>query len=106
MFVRMVLRITMSAVTFGCLLLPLMNSSANADSAEDWARMRTIQPRGYVCYRAQSLVIVDGKLDDNVWQSAPWTDDFVDIEGDLKPRPRFRTRAKMLWDDEFFYIAA
>ena len=102
----MVLRITMSAVTFGCLLLPLMNSSANADSAEDWARMRTIQPRGYVCYRAQSLVIVDGKLDDNVWQSAPWTDDFVDIEGDLKPRPRFRTRAKMLWDDEFFYIAA
>ncbi|MCP4783763.1 MAG: DUF4440 domain-containing protein [Fuerstiella sp.] len=90
----------------GFLLLPLMNSEANADSAEDWARMRTIQPRGYVCYRARHSVVVDGKLDDNAWQSALWTDDFVDIEGDLKPRPRFRTRAKMLWDDDYFYIAA
>ena len=31
---------------------------------------------------------------------------FVDIEGDARPRPRFATRMKMLWDDEFFYIAA
>ena len=31
---------------------------------------------------------------------------FVDIEGDAKPAPRFRTRAKMLWDDTYFYIAA
>lgn len=37
---------------------------------------------------------------------APWTDEFVDIEGDQKPPPRFRTRAKMMWDDQFFYIAA
>ncbi len=101
-----VLRITISVVAVGVLLLPLMNSEANADSAEDWARMRTIQPRGYVCYRTNQSVTVDGKLDDNAWRSAPWTDDFVDIEGDLKPRPRFRTRAKMLWDDEYFYIAA
>jgi hypothetical protein len=47
-----------------------------------------------------------GRLDDDVWGHAPWTDDFVDIEGDRKPRPRFRTRAKMLWDDDCFYIGA
>ena len=31
-----------------------------------------------------------------------WTDPFGDIEGDAKPRPRFRTRVKMLWDSEYF----
>jgi hypothetical protein len=51
-------------------------------------------------------VKIDGKLDDAAWAAAPWTDDFVDIEGDAKPKPRLRTRAKMLWDDEYFYVAA
>jgi hypothetical protein len=63
-------------------------------------------PRGYVCYRATSPVTVDGRLDDGAWRDAPWTDDFVDIEGDRKPRPALRTRAKMLWDDSYFYIGA
>src|SRR5436190_10552246 len=65
-----------------------------------------LPPKGYVCYRATGPVTIDGKLDDEAWKNAPWTDDFVDIEGDLKPKPRFRTRVKMLWDDEFFYVAA
>ena len=46
-------------------------------------------PRGYVCYRGTSPIAVDGRLDDGAWRDAPWTDDFVDIEGDKKPRPRF-----------------
>ena len=79
---------------------------AVADSAGDWARMKGITPNGYVCYRAEATPVVDGKLDDACWDDATWTNDFVDIEGAAKPLPRFRTRAKMLWDDEFFYIAA
>jgi hypothetical protein len=63
-------------------------------------------PRGYICYRAASPIAVDGRLDDGAWREAPWTDDFVDIEGDKKPRPALRTRAKMLWDDSYFYIGA
>src|SRR5262249_32364901 len=63
-------------------------------------------PRHYVCYRAGGPVTVDGRLDEPAWKAVPWTDDFVDIEGTRRPRPRFRTRAKMLWDDRRFYIAA
>lgn len=63
-------------------------------------------PPGYVCYKSNSPIIVDGLLDEKIWQEVEWTNSFVDIEGNSKPLPRFNTRAKMLWDDDFFYIAA
>jgi hypothetical protein len=66
----------------------------------------TDHPRGYVCYRAQSPVTIDGALDEAAWRDAPWTDNFVDIEGSKRPAPTLRTRAKMLWDDTYLYIAA
>ena len=62
-------------------------------------------PKSYVCYRAQQTLTIDGRLDEPSWQRAVWTDDFVDIEGDAQPTPRFRTRAKMLWDAHYFYFA-
>jgi hypothetical protein len=65
-----------------------------------------VPPKGYVCYRAAEPVRIDGRLDKPVWRNIPWTDDFVDIQGGAKPRPRLRTRAKMLWDDRYFYVAA
>ncbi len=65
-----------------------------------------VPPRGYVCYRAAGPVTIDGRLDKPVWKEVPWTDDFVDIEGAARPRPRFRTRVKMLWDDQYFYVGA
>src|SRR5262249_58495822 len=63
-------------------------------------------PRGYVCPRAASPITIDGRLDDPAWRDAPWTEDFLDIEGTARPRPRFRTRVKMAWDDRYFYIGA
>ena len=63
-------------------------------------------PHGYVCYRAATLPALDGRLGEGAWQDVPWTEDFTDIEGSLRPAPAFRTRAKMLWDDDYFYIAA
>jgi hypothetical protein len=74
--------------------------------AEEGAPPQPIEPKGYVCYRASGPIRIDGRLDEAAWGTAPWTDDFMDIEGDAKPRPRFRTRAKMVWDQQFFYIAA
>lgn len=63
-------------------------------------------PLGYICTKAAGRLEIDGRLDDAAWAAADWTSDFVDIEGSLKPLPRFRTRAKMLWDDRYFYIGS
>lgn len=49
---------------------------------------------------------LDGRLDDAVWRNVPWTESFADIEGPSKPTPRYRTRAKIAWDDRYLYIAA
>lgn len=62
-------------------------------------------PLHYVAPRAPSPVKIDGLIDAQ-WTAAPWTTDFVDIEGAAKPKPRFRTRARMMWDAQYFYIAA
>ncbi|MEW6751225.1 MAG: carbohydrate-binding family 9-like protein [Candidatus Latescibacterota bacterium] len=74
--------------------------------AQGIAPQKDAEPEHYICYRAAQPLAIDGKLDEPSWERAPWTACFVDIEGDLKPGPRFRTRAKMLWDDDYFYVAA
>jgi predicted peptidase len=84
----------------------LFGSSLHADTMGDWLHMKAIQPKGYVCGFSNTPVVVDGKLDDTVWLTARWTDEFVDIEGEKKPKPRQRTRAKMAWDADCLYIAA
>ncbi|MBN2091892.1 carbohydrate-binding family 9-like protein, partial [candidate division KSB1 bacterium] len=89
-------------------MLALESFCSSSDQAETVFPIPKIQfnPKQYICYRTNIPLKIDGKLDENIWQQAEWTNDFVDIERDLKPKPRFRTRAKMLWDNEFFYFVA
>ncbi len=63
-------------------------------------------PRGYVAARVSGRIVIDGRLDDATWRTAAWSDAFVDIEGDAKPRPAWPTRVKMAWDDDFLYVGA
>lgn len=65
-----------------------------------------ILPLNYVAYKTSEPLVIDGKLNEEDWQNAPWTEDFADIEGYHKPKPLHRTRAKILWDDDFLYIGA
>jgi len=85
-----------------CILVLLLSSIAILSAAV----MKSATPKGYICYRTTGPINIDGKLDEVPWQSAAWTDLFVDIEGDAKPRPRLATRARMLWDDQYFYVGA
>ena len=63
-------------------------------------------PLSYTCKYTNRSIVIDGRLDDSAWRQAPWTTDFIDIEGAGRPKPRFRTRTKLLWDDDYLYIAA
>ena len=86
---------------FGFLLLMQFAPSCSSEG-------RSYEPpmKGYVCYHISHPPELDGQLGDSVWQAAPWTDWFEDIEGSLKPAPRFKTRVKMLWDDRYLYVGA
>jgi hypothetical protein len=68
--------------------------------AIDW------RPEVYAAPLAASAPVIDGSLDDPVWQTAPWTADFVDIRGGSTPAPRHRTRARLLWNEEYLFIGA
>lgn len=85
---------------------PTAPHTAGDSPEREFVSNEYVSPRGYVCCRAEVPIKIDGRLDDAPWTQAPWTDDFVDIEGSMKPRPRLRTRVKMLWDDKYFYIGA
>ena len=72
---------------------------------EKYERMLTL-PEGYVCYRVDGKIKVDGKLNEADWQKAQSTSSFVDISGEGFAKPCYDTSAKMLWDDKYLYVAA
>lgn len=63
-------------------------------------------PDKYIVQRTAGPIVVDGRLGEDSWVKADWTEVFGDIEGSVKPRPRYRTRVQMLWDDRYLYIGA
>jgi hypothetical protein len=51
------------------------------------------------------ISFTDGKLDDPCWTEVAWTDPFRDIRGPNMSTPRFETRSKIRWDNEYLYVA-
>lgn len=94
---------TLSAVTLKasltCLVAAMLFSIKSLSQNHD-------DQKHYTCYRADKPIQIDGKLTESAWKRAPWTDLFVDIEGSKKPLPLQNTRAKLVWDDTYLYIAA
>ena len=62
-------------------------------------------PYGYVAYRTNGKITIDGKIDEAAWKNAPATEYFHDISGEGFPTPQYKTHAKMLWDDDYLYVA-
>jgi hypothetical protein len=62
--------------------------------------------RNYIVYQSVAEIEIDGKANDSSWENATWTEYFIDIEGENKPGPLYRTHVKMLWDDNNLFILA
>ena len=65
-----------------------------------------IDPPVYYAPRAIGPLIPDGDLDKEFWAGVPFTAPFTDISGPDFPVPRFLTRVKICWDEQFLYIGA
>lgn len=90
-----------------CFML-LCLTGARALAQNDTAVLHRLEtmPLHYVVSKTDTPPTIDGDLTDPAWQTAPWTEYFTDIEGDVRPKPTYHTRVKMLWDDQYLYIAA
>lgn len=70
------------------------------------AQTPLIESRAYICKRPIDDIVIDGKAEEESWELAQWTNEFVDIEGKKKPKPKYSTRVKMMWDEDYFYFYA
>ena len=56
----------------------------------------------YICRRATGPIVIDGHLDDPAWASAEAVPLLL---ADTSNDPRQPTQARLLWDDDYLYVA-
>lgn len=95
-----IFRVLLTVFLFSFLEIPEQYTSQNMEVSHQFS------PKKSLIHKIYEPLIVDGILDEPAWNQTEWTAPFLDIQGEELPTPRFDTRAKMLWDDEFLYIAA
>ncbi|MFV0546683.1 MAG: sugar-binding protein [Bacteroides sp.] len=87
------------------LLWAILPAHAQNNLFAKYAERLTL-PKNYVCYRTTDKMKIDGQLNEKAWQKAANTDSFVDISGEGFAQPKFDTKVKMLWDDNYLYVGA
>ncbi len=81
------------------------NQAQNSEEIKNFAIPKIdFNPRAYLCYKTDEAPKIDGNLDEKAWNDAQWSQNFIDIEGEIEPI--HQTRVKMLWDNDYLYIAA
>ena len=83
--------------------LSLINCN-NSDTLELDINDKIILPKHYIVNKINDQINIDGRDDELAWNNAIYSDDFIDIEGDIIPSQK--TNVKMLWDDKFLYVFA
>tara|TARA_B100001057_G_scaffold446297_1_gene484726 strand:- start:1189 stop:2277 length:1089 start_codon:yes stop_codon:yes gene_type:complete len=74
-------------------------TNINIDISKD-----IIIPKKYIVQKLSDSLIIDGYDNEIDWKNIPFSDEFIDIENNIKPAKK--TKMKMLWDDNFLYVFA
>ncbi len=95
-----------SSLVIFSLLMSCGSTGEEKSSAYSYDHPIDYSPSTYVCVQSKNPMVIDGKMTEEEWGQHEWTEEFVDIEGELKDIPTLSTQAKMTWDSTYFYIAA
>jgi hypothetical protein len=87
-------------------VLLLVPSVAASQSEEPERSEKTVPKRAYETARVTgSPPVIDGLLDDAVWETVEWTGEFIQREPTDGIEPSTQSRFKVLYDDDALYFA-
>lgn len=96
-------------VVTGLLTTTLLWAAATDAGAQQPARPDTAEAPGKrmaATRIADGTIALDGRLDEGVWATVPFRDDFLQRGKDRGFDPRAETRIAVLYDDEALYVGA
>ena len=88
------------------LFLPVSVISQEPSSAASGASPNGVTASATAAFaaRAASAPVIDGRPDDGAWTAAPLIDQFLEYEPNEGAETRFRTEARVLYDDRYIYV--
>ena len=78
-----------------CILFLLISSAFGQDS----------EKKRYNAIHISESPVIDGTINDNVWNEGEWTDDFTQFEPYNGKKPSQHTEFKILFDDNNLFVA-
>ncbi|NNK89935.1 MAG: carbohydrate-binding family 9-like protein [Saprospiraceae bacterium] len=65
---------------------------------------KIVSPKQYIIPKSDQEIKIDGNAFEEAWLRAPFTKNFIDIEGEKIPK--YNTKVKLLWDENYLYVFA
>lgn len=93
-----------SYILFLVIVLSCTKKEANDSPQTIDVHEDIVIPKHYIVAKTSKSIVIDGMANESGWYAASFTDLFIDIEG--VKIPKYKTRAKMIWDENYLYVFA
>ncbi|MEO7998845.1 MAG: carbohydrate binding family 9 domain-containing protein [Gemmatimonadaceae bacterium] len=105
---RILSYIAASVVAVSLQAQPAINSTAKSTASRSGSAPLPVKEPSRLAQaaRAAQAPVLDGKLEDIAWKTAPVIDEFLEYEPTTGAVPRFKTEVRILYDDKYLYVMA